>query len=394
AVLIQIAGGGLLHARRETRLFPCTPQHEFCPLLRLVGSLQLDVPRARALVLQHGWNATAYQIVNPGIQHWFSGGGDAVVGFVRRHRVRIVAGAPVCALDRLEAVVAEWEQDAAQAGDRACYFGAAGRVQSLLSNNPAYSTVVLGAQPVWQPGQWAQIINSHASLRAQLKRARNKGVTVVEWPPQRANGHPQLCRCLAEWLETRGLPPLHFLVEPETLNRLEGRRIFVAEREGHAVGFVVTSPVPRRNGWLTEQFVRARHAPNGTVELMIDTAVRALAAHGADYVTMGLVPLSEHAAVPPHYNPLWLRLFLAWVRAHGRRFYNFGGLDAFKSKFRPQEWEPIFAISNEPRFSPRSLYAIAAAFSGRSPLLAVARGLIKALEQEYRWLRARFGSKD
>ena len=35
-----------------------------------------DVARARQLVLEHGWNATAYQIVNRGIEHWFSVRGD------------------------------------------------------------------------------------------------------------------------------------------------------------------------------------------------------------------------------------------------------------------------------------------------------------------------------
>ena len=35
---------------------------------------------ARRLVLAHGWNATAYQIINPGIDHWFSSRGDAVIG--------------------------------------------------------------------------------------------------------------------------------------------------------------------------------------------------------------------------------------------------------------------------------------------------------------------------
>ena len=99
----------------------------------------------------------------------------------------------------------------------------------------------------------------------------------------------------------------------------------------------MASRVSHRNGWLTEQFVRGRTAPNGTVELVLDAVVRAMAADGADYVTMGLVPLPEHAVVPLHYNPLWLRLLLAWAGPHGRRFHNFGGLDAFKSKFRPQE---------------------------------------------------------
>jgi phosphatidylglycerol lysyltransferase len=104
---------------------------------------------------------------------------------------------------------------------------------------------------------------------------------------------------------------------------------------------------------------------------------------------MGLVPLSSGTWDPALYNPLWLRFVLGWVRAHGRRFYNFGGLEAFKAKFSPSGWEPIYAIANEPRFSPRTLWAIAAAFADRSPLSTITRGLLKAVRQEWRWLRQR-----
>src|SRR5215212_758832 len=81
-----------------------------------------DLQRVRALVLAHGWNATAYQIINPGITHWFAAAGDAVVGYVRRAGVRVVAGAPVCAAERLPAVAAEFEAAAHRAGERVCYF--------------------------------------------------------------------------------------------------------------------------------------------------------------------------------------------------------------------------------------------------------------------------------
>jgi phosphatidylglycerol lysyltransferase len=352
-----------------------------------------DVERSRALVWRYGWNATAYQVVNPGIAHWFDPQGDAVVGYVVAglpwRRVRVVAGAPICPEDRLPDVIAAFEGEARKQGQGVCYFGAAGRVMNLLGDCPDYSVVVLGAQPTWEPAHWAETIESHASLRAQLSRARNKGVTVSEWPTERAQGSPELRRCLNDWLGTRPLPPLHFLVEPETLSRLEGRRVFVAERNGVPVGFVNCSPVPVRHGWLTEQFVRGKDAPNGTTELMLDAAVRTLAADGAQYVTMGLVPLSKNTWVPEDYNPLWLRFALSWVRAHGRRFYNFDGLDRFKAKFLPHAWEPIYAISNERRFAFATLYAIADAFSHGSPVRAVLSGIGKAARQELHWLRER-----
>ncbi len=104
---------------------------------------------ARDLALRYGWNATAFQIVNPGITLYFDSQEDAVVGYVTKNGVRVVAGAPVCAENVLESVIAQFEADAAKNRQRVCYFGAAERVIKLLGHRPGYSSVVLGAQPVW-----------------------------------------------------------------------------------------------------------------------------------------------------------------------------------------------------------------------------------------------------
>lgn len=344
--------------------------------------------QARALILAHGWNATAYQLLNPGLELWFAAAGDAVVGYARRRHVDVVAGAPVCTAARLGAVAAEFEAASRAAGRRVCYFAAGHRLERELADAAHYSRVLLGAQPVWEPAAFGGIVAEHASLRAQLHRAQNKGVRVTEWPAARARDDAALRAVLQQWLRTRGLPPLHFLVESRTLERLYDRRVFVAERDGTALGFLVASPIPARHGWLVEQIVRGRGAPNGTSELLVAAAMAALAASGARYVTLGLAPLSRRAGLAPSPPPAaWLRATLAWVRAHGRRFYNFEGLDAFKAKLRPQRWEPIYAISNEHRFSPGTLYAIAAAFSGGSPVALVARALVRAGAREMRWLR-------
>lgn len=344
--------------------------------------------RARTIILEHGWNSTSFQIINPGITRWFSSAGDAVVGYVNGRGVRVVAGAPVCAKERLAEVAAEFENDAANDGEKVCYFCAERRLESVYSDSKRHSKVLLGAQPAWHPRDWPEIIAKHKSLRAQLNRARNKGVKVEEWPVERARNNPDLDRCLEAWLESKGLPPLHFMVESNTLGRLENRRIFAAEKDGRIVGFVILSPVPMRKGWLFEQFPHIPEAPNGTVELMIDAAMRALAASGSEYATLGLAPLSKRAKIERFDNPVWLRIFLAWMRKHGQRFYNFDGLDAFKTKLKPARWEPVFAVSNEPRVSFRTLYAITAAFSGNKPLRMVAGGLGRALATEIRWLRS------
>lgn len=321
-----------------------------------------ELELARALVLREGWNATAYQILNPGFTLWFSRDRDAVAGYVDTAGVWVIGGAPVCAAERLPDVVRELEEDAARHRRGVCYFAAEERLDNVWRGDGGHSMILLGAQPAWDPRRWPAILRGSASLRQQLNRARNKGVHVEEWPRERATGNAELHRCLEEWLSTRGLPPLHFLVEPETLQRLFDRRIFVAERDGEPIGFLVVSPVPRRNGWLVEQFVRGRCAVNGTAELMIDAAMCALAGSGYDYVSLGLSPLSNRAGDPAATGAWWLRLTLRWMRAHGTRFYNFAGLERFKAKFQPDVWEPIYAIANRERFPVQMLAAIALAF--------------------------------
>ena len=342
-------------------------------------------PDARSLVLLHGRNATCYQILNPGIRHWFSDGGDAVAGYVRHGRAWLVAGEPVCPADRLAAVVAELEQAAAGESCRVCFVLAEHSLRSLLKRDAGHSCVGLGAQPTWNPADWPALVKRHRSIRSQLNRAKNKGVEIVRRPAENA---PEIRAVLNAWLADRPMPPMHFLVEPDTLDgELRDRRLFVATHGGGAVAFLLASPVPQRNGYLLEQIARTRDAPNGTAELLIDAAMTDLRDAGQTFASLGLVALAEHARQSMSLNPRWMRLLTGWARAHGRRFYNFEGLERFRTKLHPRRWEPVYAISNEPQFTFATLYALGAAFAEGHPATLLARAGARAVGQEARWVR-------
>lgn len=345
------------------------------------------VRRARDLVMTYGWNATAYQIVNPGIDHWFSAVGDAVIGFVDYGGTRVVAGAPVSSESRLSAVIDEFERASVDEGRGICYFGAEGRLEIALRGSRDHSMALLGAQPAWTPSGWLQKVDSYSSLRAQFNRAANKGVSVREWSTAEATGSRQLSAVLERWLGGRGLPPMHFLVEPSTLERLDDRRIFVASRvvergktNEQVLAFAVLSPVPARNGWLVEQFPRIPEAPNGTIELLLREAVSSVAADGSDYLTLGLAPLAKRNEIAHGAEPGWLRFALRVTGLYGKRFYNFQGLEQFKAKFHPDTWEPVYAIERSKSFSISALYAIAGAFASEPPLAIVAKGVSRAFK--------------
>ena len=334
--------------------------------------------------MQYGWNATCYQILNPGISHWFSQESNAVVGYTRKYRTLLVAGSPVCAADRLADVCKEFEGFARGEGCRVCYVCAEERLRNLFAQSPRHAIVTLGAQPIWDPREWPALIQKQRSLRGQLNRCRNKKVMIERLTPAEAANNPNLYRILDEWLRSRCLPPMHFLVEPHILSDIaDDRAIFVAKRDTEPVAFLVACPMAARHGYLVELLARTPAAPNGTSELLIDFAMRQFAREGNTRVTLGLVALARAADEGIERNPLWLSTMMKVARAHANRFYNFQGLEQFRVKMSPHEWEPVYAIATEKHFSPLTLYSIGAAFAGRSPWYAVGMGVVKAIRQEF-----------
>ena len=168
------------------------------------------IDRARKVILNHGNNSTAYQVINPGFRRWFAANDEALVGYVRQGKARVVAGEPICDTNQIVEIADRFEQDGRAKGiRRTCWFCASSNFAQHFHDRPNYSTIQIGAQPAWYPEQWRDKILTHPSLRAQLNRARNKGIIITEWSNIQAAGHPELERCLHEWLDAR--PFLHFI---------------------------------------------------------------------------------------------------------------------------------------------------------------------------------------
>jgi phosphatidylglycerol lysyltransferase len=340
----------------------------------------VEVERARKIVMQYGWNSMAYQILNPGISLWFSKQFDGVIGFVQTNTHYIVAGSPISSEEHLAEITSEFLDIALTNNKKVCFFGAQERIAVILSTFAPTSTIVLGAQPAWKPKEWLASVGTKQSLRAQLLRARNKYVVTKIIERDFDVIRHELKNCLEEWISTRHLPSMHFLVEPNTVDRLEDRILCIAEKENSIVGFCIASPIPLRNGWLIEQIVRSEDAPNGTAELLLFTLITDIQKRNSSFITLGLSPLSQYYQLPLHH-PWWLNLLLRSVRSYGTFLYNFTGLELFKAKFLPTMWEPVFAITNERKPTLSTLYAIATAFSVISPIKFVAKGLVKYVQQ-------------
>lgn len=290
-----------------------------------------DPPRALGFLKRFGWNSTSFQSLEPGFRHWFDPADRGCVAYFDTGSAYVAAGAPIAAEADLAAMAAAFERRARAAGRRVSYFGTERRFLAATGHH----SIRIGQQPVWDPRDWAAKVDRHAGLRAQLRRAANKGVRVRAVEPAEiigAEGSPRadLEQLITEWQASRRLPPMSFLVQVYPFSFLEERRVFAAERDGALVAFAAMVPVYARSGWLIEDLIRGPSAPNGTAESLVAAAMAAAAAAGSQYLTLGLAPLAGHVSA-------WLRA----ARTLGRPLYDFRGLHAFKAKLRPDGWEPI-----------------------------------------------------
>jgi phosphatidylglycerol lysyltransferase len=310
-------------------------------------------PHRRVLTAlrQHGWNATSFQVLEPDFCHWFTEDGRCVA-YVDTGTAWVAAGAPLARDDELAATAGDFMAAARRAGRRVCFFA----TEERFVQRAAMPSLLIGEQPSWDPGRWPDALACSRSLREQIRRARAKGVKVRRLSREEVSDGAPARRAIESlidrWHGRRPMPPLGFLVQVHPFAQVDERRLYVAEREGGLLAFLGAVPVYARQGWLFEDLIRDPGAPNGSVELLVDHAMRACAAEGSRYVTLGLSPLS---GAVPH----WLGSARVW----GAGFFDFAGLRAFKAKMQPAEWSAIYLCYPPGRSALRALLDALAAFA-------------------------------
>lgn len=139
--------------------------------------------------------------------------------------------------------------------------------------------------------------------------------------------------------------PMRFLADPFIVSDAAGHRtIFtLTRRNGELAAFLAASPVPARNGMFIEQIVRSPRAPNGSVELIIDHAMKEFSKNHR-HVTLGLVAGSQFA--DDDENPQWAKIARYSARRWGGWLYRFSTLEQFRAALQPKQWEPVYAVSD------------------------------------------------
>jgi lysylphosphatidylglycerol synthetase-like protein (DUF2156 family) len=209
-----------------------------------------------------------------------------------------------------------------------------------------YAAVEFGEEHIIDPRRDAAAGAAGRELRKKLNRAQRAGVTVDEYVPYDAVVEASMEAVAREWLSARRgmqvfVSPLYLFAERG------GRRWFHAQREGVPVGVLTLVRLDRLDGWLIEHLLATPHAPQGTTELLVTTALAALGEEGCGYATFG-------PAVLPRLGRL--QGLRRASEAIGRAVFDAAGrilhiesLARFRQKFQPLRAEGSHLLFHPPR---------------------------------------------
>ena len=216
-----------------------------------------DRQRALALLRRHGWNATSFQILEPGFLYWFDDHeaheAEACVAYLDTGRAWVAAGAPIAGPERAPEVALRFVAAAAAHRRRACFFG----TEDWFATAAPFAAMRIGEQADWDPVAWDETLRGTRSLREQIRRSRAKGVTVrpstpTSSPSPAGELRASVDRLIARWEAAHPMPPMGFLVQMHLHTELAERRFFAATQGETLVGFLSMVPVFARGGWFVE----------------------------------------------------------------------------------------------------------------------------------------------
>lgn len=318
------------------------------------------------LLRKYGRNVYSFEVLEPGLSYWFNASADAVVAYVEQGWHWVAAGGPICPRENLTAIILEFAAAAKAHKRKAAFFGVSDRFVSALPEASSFDWLQIGEQPLWDPRRWSESWEKSRKVRNRVSRAVREGIEVREVTAKDLASGSSLRADTEElinrWVSGHPMPPMRFMVTLELFSHHEERRYFLSEQNGKVVGLLVAVPIYGQKGWLLEDMIIERGSASGTAESLIDLAMRSFGKENYSLASTGLVALAGVTKAKHARHP-YLSFFLNWCYRSLNWLYSFQGLYAFRSKFHPTVWEPVYLVC-EGRLNWLTVRAVLMAFAG------------------------------
>ncbi|MBB5754467.1 bifunctional lysylphosphatidylglycerol flippase/synthetase MprF [Prosthecomicrobium pneumaticum] len=268
----------------------------------------------------------------------FSEDGRAFIMYGRRGQSWIALFDPIGPRDAWHDLVWRFVETAREAGGRAVFYQVGPQSLSLYAD-AGLSAFKLG-EMAHIPLEGFDLKGSkRSSFRHAVNRAERDGVRFAILSPAEAEAAMAELRAVSDaWLAHHAVREKSFSLGHFDPAYLATQPVAVLSVEGRIVAFANIATGGDKAQVTVDLMRFSPDAPNGAMETLFVHVLMHYKAEGYREFVLGMAPLAGLSESP--VAPLWHRVGRAAFE-HGRAFYNFHGLRAFKNKFQPV-WEPRY----------------------------------------------------
>ena len=318
--------------------------------------------RLMSMVERYGYEHQSFVLLYGRMNVWWSTDPEAAVLYRRIGRVAVVGAAPLTARENLEAVLGRF-LSFCEEQNLDCLMLPIGEEAANIARQKGMGLLKIGESGYFKLPEWRPIGDRGKKVRSGVNQATKAGITVKHYQPalnQNAHTRNEIEELCQQWIETREVDALGWLLELDPFKFSEHKRYFLARGvDGRIQGMLACSPIPARKGWYLEDLIRRPDAERGISELLVVEALKHLASEGAELATLGTSPL---AGIESEGDFKKVSRLLKVVYEHFDSFYHFKALHRFKSKFSPSFIDPEYAAIWPPRIRFRMVLAAIGAF--------------------------------
>ncbi len=297
------------------------------------------------LLEKHASNPLSFLLLSTGGWRYYWGKTTpGCIGYLEAHRMAVVWGDPICALEDRGALLREFGDAMKTRGVGTCFLAIEEpTAREALSQGSAVLKV--GEEPVFDLRSWQRPRGDRGKrLRWSLNKAAKANITICEYRPGDGRDSALEARIRvvqSAWEGSLGRMPTESFLRTAPLAEAERKRIFLAHRGDVLEAVLACAPVYGRDGWYLEDMIRVPEASQGATELLTVTALESLAASGAAFASIGIAALrGSEEQIDRRARWLTWALTLIFHRLDSR--FHFASLALYKSKFQPTAWEPRF----------------------------------------------------
>ncbi len=313
----------------------------------------------RELVFKHGHSANSFVTLNRGFQRFdvIVGGEKGAIAYVSTPTAWVAGAEPfISAEHQMKAL--KIFSEAARAEGKSALILPVSRNLALFARAAGLSVFEVGREP-WLKIDDKRYKSDFLQLVPAAKQLKGKGAKVEEFLPSAlaADEHAELKEISQRWLDDQNAEPLGFLNRLDPWSFMNSKKYFRLVYEGQQVAFLAAVPVPARKAWYLIDLIRDPEAPVGSTELLVIEATEMLTRQGAVEVTLGMAPLVPVDDKERTYHPLAYKI-MRFIFEKTSSFYGFKSLFAYKEKFLPQSWEPVYLIALSGPVNLKMLYGL------------------------------------